>query len=93
MPSLIVSRFLFTLQFHFGCKEVILFEQWSTETATGLLASVLVIMLMGACYEGIKYYREYLFWKTYNSLQYRAVTLPESNNVTTASREDNARVK
>lgn len=50
-------------------------------------------MLMGACYEGIKYYREYLFWKTYNSLQYRAVTLPESNNVTTASREDNARVK
>lgn len=80
-------------QFHFGVKEVILFDQWSTESAAGLFGSVIVIMLMAACYEGLKYYREYLFWKTYNSLQYRAVTLPEKAAVVGASSEDNTRVQ
>lgn len=35
---------------------------------------------MGVCYEGLKYYREHLFWKSYNALQYRAVTVPEKNS-------------
>lgn len=39
------------------------------------------IFFMAALYEGLKYYREYLFWKTYNALQYRAVTLPEKGAV------------
>jgi len=78
--------------FHFGCKEVILFEQWSIDSLGGLIASVLFIALMAACYEGLKYYREYLFWKTYNSLQYRAVTLPEKAAVVNVSAEDNSRV-
>jgi copper transporter 1 len=43
------------------------------------------IFFMAALYEGLKYYREYLFWKTYNALQYRAVTLPEKGVVS----EDN----
>lgn len=34
---------------------------------------------MAALYEGLKYYREYLFWKTYNALQYRPVTVTEKN--------------
>lgn len=84
---------LLTQQFHFGYKEVILFEQWSTDSVIGLIGSVLVIMLMAACYEGLKYYREYLFWKTYNSLQYRAVTLPEKTGVVGASNDDNTRVQ
>lgn len=59
----------------------------------GLIASVLFIALMAACYEGLKYYREYLFWRTYNSLQYRAVTLPEKAAVVNVSAEDNSRVQ
>lgn len=48
---------------------------------------MIVIIIMAALYEGLKYFREYLFWKTYNSLQYRAVTVPEKQVV-----EENARV-
>lgn len=47
---------------------------------------------MAGLYEGLKYYREYLFWKTYSSLQYRAVTLPEKGPVVGAS-EENTRVQ
>lgn len=42
---------------------------------------MVVIFLFSALYEGLKYYREYLFWKTYNRLQYRAVTVAEKNVV------------
>lgn len=80
-------------QFHFGYTEVILFDQWSIDSVGGLIASVLVIALAAALYEALKYYREYLFWKTYNSLQYRAVTLPEKTAVVGTSSEDNARVQ
>lgn len=79
--------------FHFGCKEQILFEKWSIDSVGGLIASVLVIAVMAAFYEGLKYYREYLFWKTYNSLQYRAVTLPDKVAVVGTSSEDTSRVK
>lgn len=85
--------FFLHIQFHFGVKELILFDQWSIDSAGGLIASVLVIVVMAACYEGLKYYREYLFWKTYNSLQYRAVTLPEKTAVVGASNEDSTAVK
>lgn len=64
-------------QFHFGYTEVILIEQWSINSIVGLLLSMALIIIMGALYEGLKYYREYLFWKTYNTLQYRAVSVPE----------------
>lgn len=49
---------------------------------------MLVIFLMGVFYEGLKYYREALFWKSYNALQYRAVSAPEKNS----SPEDGTRV-
>lgn len=84
---------MFRTQFHFGCKEVILFDQWDVDSVGGIIASVLVIALMAIFYEGLKYYREYLFWKTYNSLQYRAVTLPDKATVVGASSEDTTRVK
>lgn len=48
---------------------------------------MIVIIVMAALYEGLKYYREYLFWKTYNSLQYRAVTVPERNVVAEESQQ------
>lgn len=43
---------------------------------------MLVIFLFGMLYEGLKYYREHLFWKNYNALQYRAVSVPDKNAVT-----------
>lgn len=81
------------LQFHFGSKETILIDQWDVDSVGGIIASVLVIALMAIFYEGLKYYREYLFWKTYNALQYRAVTLPDKTAVVGASSEDTTRVK
>ncbi|KAJ9587037.1 hypothetical protein L9F63_019379 [Diploptera punctata] len=38
------------------------------------------IFVMAALYEGLKYYREYLFWKSYTQLPYQAVSLPPEKN-------------
>ncbi|KAJ6648892.1 High affinity copper uptake protein 1 [Pseudolycoriella hygida] len=83
-----MSHMGMSMFFHFGYTEVILIEQWSINSVFGLLASMLAIIIMGALYEGLKYYREYLFWKTYNSLQYRAVSVPDKPVVN----EDTSRV-
>lgn len=70
---------MFHAQFHGGCKETILFKQWTIDSCWGLVGSVFVIFIMGVLYEGLKYYREHLFWKSHNALQYRAVPAPEKN--------------
>ncbi|XP_020280280.1 high affinity copper uptake protein 1 isoform X2 [Pseudomyrmex gracilis] len=69
------------MTFHVGYCENILFENWKVSTVGGLVGSMIGIVIMAALYEGLKYYREYLFWKTYNSLQYRSVTVPSEKNV------------
>lgn len=77
------------MAFHGGCNETILFTQWTINTCSGLVWSMLGIFLLGVIYEGLKYYRENLFWKSYNSLQYRAVSTPEKNGTPEI---DNSRV-
>lgn len=73
---------------------MILFDQWSIDSVFGLLLSMVAIFFMGGLYEGLKYYREYLFWKTYSALQYRSVTLPEKAPATVSNgTEDNTRVQ
>ncbi|KQS30483.1 high affinity copper uptake protein 1 isoform X2 [Drosophila erecta] len=67
------------MAFHFGHNETILFSWWHIETVAGLVGSMIVIFLLALMYEGLKYYREYLFWKTYNLLEYRPVTGPQRN--------------
>lgn len=69
------------MTFHIGYCEHVLFENWKISTIGGLVGSMIGIIIMAALYEGLKYYREYLFWKTYNSLQYRSVTVPSEKNV------------
>jgi copper transporter 1 len=69
------------MAFHGGYNETILFKQWTISSTSGLLFSMLIIFILATLYEGLKYYREYLFWKSYNALQYRAVTVPEKNVV------------
>ncbi|XP_052857265.1 high affinity copper uptake protein 1 isoform X2 [Drosophila gunungcola] len=67
------------MAFHFGYNETILFSWWHIETVAGLVGSMIAIFLLALMYEGLKYYREYLFWKTYNLLEYRPVTGPQRN--------------
>ncbi|XP_015605806.1 high affinity copper uptake protein 1 isoform X2 [Cephus cinctus] len=67
--------------FHGGFCETVLFESWKVSSVGGLIGSFIGILIMAALYEGLKYYREYLFWKTYNALQYRSVTMPQEKNV------------
>ncbi|EAT34445.1 AAEL013309-PA [Aedes aegypti] len=70
---------MMSMAFHGGYNETILFEQWKIDSLSGLLWSMLLIFIMAALYEGLKYYREHLFWKTYNALQYRPVTVTEKS--------------
>ncbi|KAF7286773.1 copper transporter 1A isoform X2 [Rhynchophorus ferrugineus] len=65
------------MAFHFSTNSTVLFQPWHFTTVGGLIGSMIGIFFMAALYEGLKYYREYLFWKTYNALQYRAVSLPD----------------
>ncbi|XP_011137725.1 high affinity copper uptake protein 1 isoform X2 [Harpegnathos saltator] len=70
-----------SMTFHTGVCESVLFDSWRITSIGGLVGSMIGIIIMAALYEGLKYYREYLFWKTYNSLQYRSVTVPNEKNV------------
>lgn len=69
------------MTFHTGFCETVLFDSWKVSSIGGLVGSMIGICIMAALYEGLKYYREYLFWKTYNSLQYRAVSIPADKAV------------
>lgn len=82
---------MMSMAFHGGYNETILFEQWKIDSLAGLLWSMLLIFIMAALYEGLKYYREHLFWRTYNALQYRPVTVTEKSprNGTTVSSNNN----
>ncbi|XP_055376985.1 high affinity copper uptake protein 1-like isoform X2 [Condylostylus longicornis] len=76
------------MAFHFGYDETILFEQWKINSIGGLIGSMLAIFVMATVYEGLKYYREYLFWKTYNLLEYRPVAIPKTE-ISNANAENN----
>lgn len=75
------SMDMMNMWFTFSSNATVLFEQWHFTTVGGLIGSMIGIFIMAALYEGLKYYREYLFWKTYNTLQYRAVSLPDKATV------------
>lgn len=72
--------------FHGGYCEIVLFNTWKVTTVASLIGSMIGIFIMAALYEGLKYYREYLFWRTYNTLQYRSVSMPPEKGVVS---EDN----
>ncbi|CAB3400839.1 unnamed protein product [Caenorhabditis bovis] len=46
--------------FHGGCNEVILFDFWRIDSCCGLILSCVAIFIMGAAYEGLKWFRIYL---------------------------------
>ncbi|XP_050423732.1 high affinity copper uptake protein 1-like isoform X2 [Adelges cooleyi] len=67
---------MMSMSFHFGTDETVLFDWWKFNTTSGLIYSMVGIFLMATLYEGLKYFREYLFWKSYNAIQYRSVQIP-----------------
>ncbi|XP_061386699.1 high affinity copper uptake protein 1 [Musca vetustissima] len=70
---------MMSMSFHFGYNETILFDWWRIDSIAGLIGSMIAIFIVAVLYEGLKYYREFLFWKTYNLLEYRPVTGPQAN--------------
>ncbi|KAK3920274.1 High affinity copper uptake protein 1 [Frankliniella fusca] len=79
-----------SMTFHFGVTATVLFEGWKVGGVSTLLLSCVGIFFMAFIYEGIKYYRENLLWKTYNALHYRAVdgnAVPDAENHKTVVRE------
>ncbi|XP_054710369.1 high affinity copper uptake protein 1-like [Uloborus diversus] len=71
------------MYFHFSVHETILFKAWEVTTAGGMVASVIGVFLMGMLYEGLKYFREYLFKQYVSNIQFSTVAITgESGRVT-----------
>lgn len=49
------------MYFHGGYNEVILFDFWRINSIGGLIGSMVGCFLLAIFYEGLKFYREYLF--------------------------------
>ncbi|KAF4525411.1 hypothetical protein B566_EDAN004154 [Ephemera danica] len=64
------------MTFHFGHCENVLFDWWQIRGPGSLIGSMIGIFIIAALYEGLKYYREYLFWRSNNAVQYRTVSPP-----------------
>ena len=61
------------MYFHGGYNEVILFDFWRINSIGGLVGSMVGCFLLAVFYEGLKFYREYLFR---TSFQPSSRTLP-----------------
>ncbi|KAL6446271.1 hypothetical protein ACFW04_001112 [Cataglyphis niger] len=52
------------MTFHGGVEVTILFNGWHINDVSGMISSVIGIILLTALYEGLKSYREFLFART-----------------------------
>ncbi|XP_002073524.3 histidine-rich glycoprotein [Drosophila willistoni] len=52
-----------SMSFHEGVDETILFKFWHSQTTLVLVLSCVIIFLVAVMYEGLKFYREWLFKK------------------------------
>ncbi|CAG9575684.1 unnamed protein product [Danaus chrysippus] len=68
---------MMSMTFHGGYKETILFSWWNVTEIGEFIGSFLAIFILALLYEGLKYYRKHLLWKTYTGLQYCAVSPPD----------------
>ncbi|KAM3966777.1 high affinity copper uptake protein 1 isoform 1-T3 [Aphomia sociella] len=68
---------MMSMTFHGGYVETILFSWWNVEDIGEFIGSFFAIFIMALLYEGLKYYRKHLLWKTYTGLQYCAVSPPD----------------
>ncbi|CAG0904689.1 unnamed protein product [Darwinula stevensoni] len=63
-----MSMDMMPMYFHFSKSATILFEKWAINNAGGLIGSMIAIFLMAVIYEGLKYYRDYLFRRASNAI-------------------------
>ncbi|XP_045455589.1 high affinity copper uptake protein 1-like isoform X1 [Melitaea cinxia] len=68
---------MMSMTFHGGFMETILFSWWKVTDVGEFIGSFLAIFILALLYEGLKYYRKHLLWKTYTGLQYCAVSPPD----------------
>lgn len=67
------------MYFHFGVDETVLFEAWKITTVGGMIGSVIGIFLLGMLYEGLKYFREYLFKQYVANIQFSTVAITKES--------------
>ncbi|XP_052753779.1 high affinity copper uptake protein 1-like isoform X2 [Galleria mellonella] len=72
-----MSHSMMSMTFHGGYVETILFSWWNVQDVGEFVGSFFAIFIMALLYEGLKYYRKHLLWKTYTGLQYCAVSPPD----------------
>jgi len=65
---------MMTMYFHGGYNEVILFSFWKISSVGGLVGSMFGVFILGVLYEGLKFYREFLMRRNYNSVAYAHVS-------------------
>lgn len=63
------------MYFHFGTHAIILFKEWEVSSSQGMVFSFIAVLILSALYEGLKYFREYLFKKYFSSLEYSSVSV------------------
>ncbi|GIY14717.1 high affinity copper uptake protein 1 [Caerostris extrusa] len=63
------------MYFHFGLETTILFKEWTTSSTESLIGSVIGIIILAMLYEGLKFFREFLFKKYFTSLEYSSVSV------------------
>ncbi|CAH2233769.1 jg3631 [Pararge aegeria aegeria] len=68
---------MMSMTFHGGFVEKILFSWWNVTKVEEFIGSFFAIFILAVLYEGLKYYRKHLLWKTYTGLQYCAVAPPD----------------
>lgn len=71
--------------FHGGHNETVLFNFWKIDTFQDLLISIAGVIIIAALYEGLKYYREYIFMRTCNGINCRGMssgnTVSDNNRI------------
>jgi len=61
------------MYFHGGYNETILFDFWRISTLGGLIGSMIGCFLLGILYEGLKFFREFLFSHEMRTASYSTV--------------------
>ncbi|KAJ2946505.1 hypothetical protein O0L34_g12553 [Tuta absoluta] len=77
-----------SMTFHGGYNETILFSWWKVTDGGEFAGSFFAIFIMALLYEGLKYYRKHLLWKTYHGLQYCAVAPPDKGVANVCATDD-----
>jgi len=67
------------MTFYASAKVTILFDQWQTTGAGDLIGSCIGIFLLAILYEGLKYFREWLYRRHYVALNVSKITAPGMN--------------